>query len=88
MARDEPCSQPGSSGEGMSMEAGGIEPRYLDLQVLLQQALTCIGKDGLAFCLVSLCSDEDLAHVVEAWPGLPTSCKRLILDTVGERGAR
>ncbi len=70
------------------MEAGGIEPRTRDLQVLLRQALTRVGEEGLASCLASLCSDEDLALVVEAWPGLPASCKRLMLDAVSERGAQ
>ena len=70
------------------MEAGGIEPRIPDLQVLVRQALARVGKEGLASCLASLCSDEDLAHVVEAWSGLPASCKQLILDAVGERDAQ
>ncbi len=69
------------------MEAGGIEPRNLNLQVLLRQALTCIGNDGLASCLALLCSDQDLVLVIEAWPRLPAPCKRIILDAVGERGA-
>jgi hypothetical protein len=66
------------------MEAGGIEPRNLDLQVLLQQALARVGWEGLASCLVLLCSDEGLAHLVEAWPHLSTSRKRLILEALGE----
>ncbi len=61
---------------------GGIEPRTLDLQVLLRQALARVGQEGLASCLALFCSDQDLVHVVEAWPRLPASCKRLILDAV------
>jgi hypothetical protein len=72
----------------LQLEAGGIEPRTLDLQVLLGQALARIGNEGLASCLVLLCSDQDIALVVEAWPRLPASCKRLILDAVGERGTQ
>lgn len=73
---------------GLRPEAGGIEPRTLDLQVLLRQALTRVGQEGLASCLVSLCTDEHLAHVIEAWSGLPASSKQLILDAVGERGGQ
>ncbi|MGB2985180.1 MAG: hypothetical protein WBE26_04800 [Phycisphaerae bacterium] len=69
------------------VEAGGIEPRTLDLQVLLGQALTRVGKEGLVSCLALLCSDEDLAFVVEAWRKLSASRKRLILDAVEEGGA-
>jgi len=64
------------------LEAGGIEPRNLDLQVLLRQTLTRLGHEGLASCLALLCSDQDIALVVEAWPGLPASCKRHILEQV------
>ena len=70
------------------LEAGGIEPRDLDLQVLLQQALARVGHEGLVSCLALLCSDQDLVNIVEAWSDLPPSRKRLILDAVGERGAQ
>ena len=70
------------------LEVGGIESRDLDLQVLLRQALTRVGEDGLASCLVSLCRNQDLVNIVEAWSDLPPSRKRLILDAVGERGAQ
>jgi hypothetical protein len=66
------------------MEAGGIEPRDLDLQVLLRQALACVGHEGLVSCLVLLCSDEGLTQLVEAWPHLSASRKRLILEALGE----
>lgn len=68
------------------LEAGGIEPRNLDLQVLLRQALARMGNEGLVSCLVLLCSGQDVALVVEAWPGLSSSCKQLILDAVIEGG--
>jgi len=70
------------------MEAGGIEPRNLDLQTLLRQAVTRVGEEGLASCLVSLCSDEDLVRVVEGWSGLPPSRKRIILEVVDGGGAQ
>ncbi|MGB2985058.1 MAG: hypothetical protein WBE26_04170 [Phycisphaerae bacterium] len=70
------------------MEAGGIEPRNLDLQVQLGQALTRVGKEGLASCLALLCSDQDLAHIVEAWPRLRADSKRLILGAVDESGTQ
>jgi len=66
------------------VEEGGIEPRNLDLQVLLRQALARMGNEGLASCLVLLCSDEGLAQLVEAWPHLSASRKRLILEAMGE----
>jgi hypothetical protein len=69
------------------LEAGGIEPRTLDLQVLLRQALARVGQEGLASCLALLCSELDFALVVEACPGLPACCRRLILDAVDEGGA-
>jgi hypothetical protein len=56
--------------------------------MLLRQALTCIGEEGLASCLALLCSDQDLVLVVKAWPGLPASCKRLILGAVDGGGAQ
>jgi len=70
------------------VEAGGIEPRTTDLQALLGQALTRVGKEGLASCLALLCSDQDLAHIVEAWPRLRADSKRLILGAVDESGAQ
>ncbi len=70
------------------MEAGGIEPRTLDLQVLLRQALTRIGEEGLASCLALLCSDQDLALVVEAWSRLSASRKRLILEAIDDGGGQ
>ena len=70
------------------MEAGGIEPLTQDLQVLLRQALARVGHEGLASCLALFCSDQDLAVVVEAWPGLPAPCKRLILEQVNGPGAQ
>jgi len=66
--------------------AGGIEPRTPDLQVLWRQALTCIGEDGLASCLVLLCSDQGLAKVVEAWPQLSAPCKRIVLEALSDGG--
>ena len=66
------------------MEAGGIEPRNMDLQVLLRQALTRVGKKGLVSFLVLLCSDDGLAQLVEAWAHLSASRKRLILEALGE----
>ena len=60
----------------------------MDLEVLLKEALTRLGQQGLASCLVLLCSDQDLALVVEVWPGLPASCKRIILEMVDEGGGR
>ena len=70
------------------LEAGGIEPRTMDLQVLLRQTLTRLGHEGLASCLALLCSDEDLLHVVEVWSRLPVSRKRIILVQVNGLGAR
>ena len=66
------------------MEAGGIEPRNLDLQVLLRQALARVGQEGLVSCLVLLCSDGGFAQLVEAWPHLPASRKWLILEALSE----
>jgi len=65
------------------VEAGGIESRAVDLQVALRQALTHLGKDCLASCLVSICSDEGLSQLVEAWLRLSAYRKRLILEALG-----
>ena len=68
------------------LEAGGIEPRNPDLEVVLKQALTRLGQQGLASCLVLLCRHPSLVRLVEAWPKLSTDQKRLLLTVINERG--
>lgn len=66
------------------MEAGGIEPRTLELETALKQALTHLGKEGLVSCLVLLCQHPSIVRLVEAWAHIPDHCKRHILRAVNE----
>jgi hypothetical protein len=64
------------------LEAGGIEPRDPDPEVVLRQALARLGDDGLASCLAAICSEPDLANMILAWFGLPERFRYFILNAV------
>ena len=64
-------------------------PRKIDLWWVAVVVGAALGhRTPLASCLALLCSDQDLAQVAEAWPRLSATCKRVILDAVGDGGGQ
>lgn len=64
------------------LEAGGIEPRTLELEATLNQALARLGKIGLAPCLLLRCQYPGLAQLVEVGPQRANTKKQSILNAV------